>query len=354
MNASYQVVIIGASQAGLVMGYYLNRCGVSYVIVGKEERIGDVWRNRYDSLVLFTPRWINRLPGRNHLDNLDPGGYADKDEIADELERYASEHLLNVRMNTLVTKLTRETGGFVVETNKGNLTASHVVIATGPFQQPSIPDFASQLSAEDVFQVHTAHYRNADQLQDGDVLIVGCGNSGAQIAMELSRQGRAVFISGSGAMKCVPREIGGESIFWWFEKLGLYKAHIATRIGKKLSKRGDPIIGTELKSFIKRKTITVYPRAAQASHDTIIFNDGTHHKARNVIWATGYKSDYSWIDIPDAINEHEKPNHIRGVSQVNGLFFLGLPWQHNRGSALIGGVAADAEYIMNRILKSIE
>ncbi len=349
MNSSYDVVIIGAGQAGLVMGYYLQRAGVPYVILGKEQRIGDVWRNRYDSLVLFTPRWMSQLPGNVRKPSLNPNGYAHKDEIADELEAYAGDLNLNVQLNTEVTRLTKVNEQFVVETNKGSMKVPNVVIATGPFQQANIPGFARHLSGTDVFQVHTSRYKNSIQLQAGNVLIVGCGNSGAQIAIELAEH-REVHVSTGQAITFVPQEILGKSIFWWFKKLGLYRAHVNTRIGKRISRRPDPVIGTGLKTLIKNHKIMVRPRTIKADHDKVIFIDGTELQVSNIIWATGYTSDYSWLDIHGAINEYEKPVHNRGVSKEKGLFFLGLPWQYSRGSALIGGVAADAEYIIHHIV----
>jgi putative flavoprotein involved in K+ transport len=353
MNSFYRVVIIGASQAGLAMGYYLKRAGISYLILGKEQRIGDVWRNRYDSLVLFTPRWFSHLPGTIKQGNLNLNGYADKDEIADELEEYAADQQLNSQLDTEVTKLTKVKGEFLIATNKGNFIASNVVIATGPFQQPLIPDYASRLSSAEVFQVHTSSYKNSDQLKEGNVLIVGCGNSGAQIATELAAH-RKVYVSTSRAVTFVPREIMGKSIFWWFKKGGLYKFHKDTKLGRKLSRRGDPIIGVELKALIKNNEVAICPRTVQASHDQVTFHNGTNLKVSNVIWATGFTSDYSWISMPGVINEYGKPVHSRGVSKEKGLFFLGLPWQYNRGSALIGGVAADAAYITICILENVE
>ncbi len=348
MRSSFDVIIIGAGQSGLAMGYKLKSAGIDYVLLGKEQRLGDVWRQRYDSLLLFTPRWMSRLPGYTTGSCSDLDGYADRNEIADDLEAYAAEHQLNVQLDTEVKVLKRNTDEFVLETNQGNFSATRVIVATGPFQNPSVPDFADHLSP-DVFHVHTARYKNRKQLREGRVLIIGCGNSGAQIAEELAGHCE-VHVSASQPIKCLPREFLGKSIFWWFHKLGVYKASINTRIGKRLSQRGDPIIGKGLKACIDSGKVTLHPRAIMAGKDYVIFDDGESLKVDNVIWATGFDADYGWLQVPDVLDQQGRPSHMRGVCKARGVYFLGLPWQHNRASALIGGVAADAEYLLQNIL----
>ena len=346
---SYSVVIIGAGQSGLTMGVKLKSAGIDYLILGKEQRLGDVWRQRYDSLQLFTPRWLSRLPG-HPADTRNPNGYADKDEIADDLEAYATTHQLNVQLSTEVTALRRTDEGFLLDTNRGAFTTARVVIATGPFQNPSIPDFATVLSP-DVFQVHTAHYKNKEQLRNGNVLIVGGGNSGAQIAVELAKH-HVVHLSTTKTIAFVPQEILEKSIFWWFKKLGVYKAHIGTRIGQRLSQRGDPVIGKALKACIDSGEVRMHSRAISAAGNRVLFEGGESLKVYNVIWATGFTSDYGWVQVPGVLDEQGRPDHKRGVCKTAGTYFLGLPWQHNRGSALIGGVAADAEYLLQQMLET--
>lgn len=348
MRSYYPVIVIGAGQAGLAMGYKLKSAGIDYIILGKEQRLGDVWRQRYDSLLLFTPRWMSRLPGYAAGSCSDLNGYADKNEIADDLEAYGVDHQLNVRLDTEVKTLKRNSGEFTLETNQGSFSAARVVVATGPFQNPSVPDFSDHFSS-DVFQVHTARYKNHEQLREGKVLIVGCGNSGAQIAEELAGH-REVHVSTSRPIKCLPQEVLGKSIFWWFHKLGVYKASINSRIGKSLSQRGDPVIGKGLKTCIESGKVTLHPRAIMAGKDYVLFEDGDSLKVDNVIWATGFGSDYGWLQVPDVLDPQGRPRHMRGVCKARGVYFLGLPWQHNRGSALIGGVAADAEYLLQNIL----
>ncbi|QSB48715.1 flavin-containing monooxygenase [Parageobacillus toebii] len=346
MQHNVDVLVIGAGQAGLAMGYYLKQNNILFAIVGKENRIGDVWRNRYDSLVLFTPRWFSSLPGMALKG--DPNGYPTKDEIADYLEDYAQKFELPIHLNTEVISLQKENEIFRVTTNNSNYVAEKVVVATGPFQKPYIPPFAESLS-DKVYQVHTSRYLNPSQLQEGSVLVVGAGNSGAQIAVELSED-REVYLSVGHKMKFFPLEIMGKSIFWWFKKLGLLNVHINSSLGQFISKQSDPIFGKELKHLIQEGKIKIKPRTVSISGDVISFADNSQIQVQNVIWATGLYSDYSWIQIPNVLDHRGKPIHQRGVTSVQGLYFLGLPWQYRRGSALIGGVGADAEYLVNHIL----
>lgn len=343
-GSQHDVVIIGAGQAGLAMGALLQHQGIDYLIVGEEPRIGDTWRTRYDALRLFTPRWLNRLPMDNLGEQTDLAGYPGKNEVAHYLEDYAQRKQLQVALSTRVTRLSREGAGFVLETPRGRIHAGAVVIATGPFQKPSIPQFASKLAPR-VTQLHTAQYRNARQLQAGRVLVVGAGNSGAQIAVELARH-RDVHLSTGERLTFVPQTLLGKSIFWWFSRLGVYRAHVATSFGRRLSQRPDPIIGRELKRCLRDREVVQHPRTVDAKEGRVSFVDGSTLHIDNIIWATGYQPDYSWLEIAGALDDAGKPRHRRGVSDLAGLYFLGLPWQHSRKSALIGGVGDDARYIL--------
>lgn len=360
MTASefYPVIIIGAGQAGLSMASLLQSAQVDYLLIGNEQRIGDQWRERYDSLRLFTPRWMNCLPGQSVEPGRDPDGYPHKDEIADALEAYAKEQRLNVQLDTEVLRLTLNGQGsdsarYLVETNRGRFLASQVVIATGPFQQPFIPSLAADLAPE-VHQIHTAAYRNPSQLQAGPVLVVGCGNSGAQIAVELAEQHKGgVHLSVGEKPLFVPQNILGKSIFWWFKILGVYKAHINTAPGRRLSRRGDPVIGKELKALLRSGKVELHSRTVGADGDALRFEDGDELTVRNIIWGTGFISDYAWLQVPGALTEEGRPLHRRGVTHAPGLYFLGLPWQHNRASALIGGVSDDAGYLLSQVLNHL-
>jgi putative flavoprotein involved in K+ transport len=347
MNKDYDVVVIGAGQAGLAMGYYLGKTGLSYVLLDANPQVGDSWRNRYDSLVLFTPRSYSDLPGYPF-----PGersGLPNKDDVADYLALYATKFQLPIHQGTVVQKLNKMPEGFQITTNKGEYSAKRVVVATGPFHTPFVPKWSESI-ASDIYQVHTAAYKNPDELQEGPVLVVGMGNSGAQIAVEIA-ENHEVFLANGQARKFLPITILGKSIFWYFEKIGFLSTTIDDKLGNWLSNKPDPIFGygKELKALVNRGHIIEKPRAIEANGEQIRFVDGTNVVVKNIIWATGFKPDYSWIDIPTVLNGQGKPVHKRGISPIEGLYFLGLPWQYKRGSALLGGVGEDAHYLFNYI-----
>ncbi|WP_026583996.1 flavin-containing monooxygenase [Bacillus sp. J33] len=341
----YDVVVIGAGQAGLAMGYYLKKQNVSFLLLDQGSEIGESWRNRYDSLTLFTPRMYSSLPGLSLKG--ESNQYPGKDEISDYLDRYAKEFSLPVKLDTSVTNLIKERDEFVLATNYGEYRCKNVIVATGPFQKPNIPEFAKHLS-KDVLQLHSSQYKNPAQLSDGPTLVVGGGNSGAQIAVELSRD-RDVYLSVGHSPTFLPQDFGNKSIFWWFDKLGLLKANVHSRIGQLIKNRPDPIFGYELKTQLRKGRIKQKPKAISAIQDAILFEDHTEDMVKNVIWSTGFISDYSWISIPSLLDEKGLPKHKRGVTDVDGLYFLGLPWQYRRGSALLQGVGADAEYLAVQI-----
>lgn len=342
---SYDVIVIGGGQAGLAAGYFLKKKGLSFVLLDKGNVVGEIWRKRYDSLVLFTPRFYSSLPGMSLAG--DPNGYANKDEIADYLQSYAYHFELPIHFETEVTALKQFKNGFHLETTQGEYAAKNVIVATGPFQRPFIPNMADNLTKE-IVQVHTAHYLNPSNLQDGPVLVVGAGNSGAQIAVELAKD-REVYLSIGHKMKFMPLQLMNKSIFWWFAKIGILKADIHSKFGKLISSQPDPTFGFELKEVIQKGKVRLKPRTKEVRSDDIVFADQTSIKVKNVIWATGFYPDYKWIEIPQSLNSEGKPHHNRGISPIPGLYFVGMPWQFRRGSALIGGVGQDAEFIVNQI-----
>ncbi|MED4530603.1 NAD(P)/FAD-dependent oxidoreductase [Metabacillus fastidiosus] len=341
----YDIIIVGAGQAGLTMGYYLKKTNLSFLIIDQCSEIGEVWRTRYDSLTLFTPRSYSSLPGSKLVGN--KNNYPTKDEIADYLAYYVEEHALPVQLNTIVQILSKEKDSFHITTNQGLFEAKQIVIATGPFQKPFIPD-CSKLLSKEIFQIHSAHYKNKDQLKEGSVLVVGGGNSGCQIAVELAEE-RDVHLSVSKKLKFLPQDIGGHSIFHWFDKLGILKATVHSSAGRFLKRQADPIFDKELKALLKKKQVTLKPRLTSVKDDKLIFQDVSELKANNIIWSTGFKYDYSWVHIPQAFHSDGSPVHERGVTPVNGLYFLGLPWQYRRGSALLQGVGYDASYLYEKI-----
>lgn len=341
----YDVVIIGAGQAGLAMGFYLKKTNQSFLILDKLKEIGELWRNRYDSLTLFTPRAYSELPdfqmrGPRH-------GYPTKDEVADYLANYASYHSLPIQLNTSVMRVSKTIKGFQIETTNEIIYTKNVVIATGPFQEPIIPDLVENMSNH-VFQTHSSQYKNSSQLQSGSVLVVGGGNSGAQIAVELAKD-RDVYLSVSQKLTFIPQNLGGKSIFWWFDTFGILKARTTSRFGTFIKNRPDPIFGFELKKAIQSKKIILKPRTTSIKEDTFFFKDKSALKVSNVVWATGFKPNYQWLHIPDALQQNGQPQHKRGITTIKGLYFLGLPWQFRRGSALLQGVGDDAKYISQHI-----
>lgn len=338
----YHTIIIGAGQAGLAMGYYLAKLNHSFLILDAGQEVGEVWSKRYDSLVLFTPRLYNALPGLEFEGY--PHGFPTKDEVSRYLKAYAETFQLPIKHHSKVTSVQKEDNIFLVSTDKKNYQARSIVIATGPFHKPIISTFAYKLSTK-IVQLHSSNYDNPSQLQNGTVLVVGGGNSGAQIAVEIARE-KKVYLSTSRPFTFLPLKVGGRSTFWWFDKLGILKINSTSFIGKQIQKRADPIFGFELKEAIKNGTVHIKGRATDSHLGSILFEDNTALSVQNIIWATGFKPDYSWVHIHDAFNEKGKPIHHRGITNIQGLYFLGLPWQYRRGSALLQGVGYDAAYIM--------
>ncbi|SFI81289.1 MULTISPECIES: NAD(P)/FAD-dependent oxidoreductase [unclassified Bacillus (in: firmicutes)] len=339
------VVVIGAGQAGLSMGYYLKQGGYDFVILDGEKRIGDSWRNRYDSLVLFTPKSYSSLPGMK-LEG-DENAFPTKDEIADYLETYANRFLLPVQMEITVHKVQKVKSTFEVSTDKGVFHSKHVIIASGAFQKPFIPSISQSLSQE-VFQIHSSQYQSLETIPDGPVLVVGGGNSGTQIATELA-ESRDVTIAISHPLKFLPLKIMGKSIFHWLEKMGFLYAGTTTKRGSWFQKQSDPIFGFEFKKMIRKGKIEIHSRVIQAQGGEITFNDRSKINVHNIIWSTGFVPHYKWIDIEGILDEKGFPLHKRGVSPIQGLYYIGLPWQYQRGSALICGVGRDAEFLYSII-----
>lgn len=344
----YHTVIIGAGQAGLAMGYYLKQINQSFIMLDKSQGIGDEWRKRYDSLVLFTPRMYSSLPGLPLEGELHE--FPSKDEIARYLEQYAESFQLPIQLRTEVKRVRKKNNCFYVETNDQAYEAENVVIASGPFQTPNIPGFARYLSP-DILQLHSSQYKNPASLIEGNVLVVGGGNSGAQIAAELASE-RETYFSVSQKIKFFPLEIGSKSIFWWFDKIGLLKAPRHSWIAKKMQVSGDPIFGKELKDALASGAVIQKSRAVDGNGTIMRFQDHSTLDVQNIIWSTGFVSDYSWLEVKGALNYEGQPIHKRGITKVEGLYFLGLPWQYRRGSALLQGVGDDAKYIAENIQKS--
>lgn len=342
-RAPYEVVVIGAGQAGLALGYYLAEQGRRFVILDRGETVASAWRERWDSLTLFTSRRFDSLPGLAFPG--DPGGYPRSDEVVAYLEHYAATFELPVELGSTARSLTRTNGGFAIELDDGRIEADQVAVATGPFQTPRVPAFAAGLG-RDVVQMHSVRYRNPDGIPEGTVLVVGGGNTGFQIAAELSGS-RDVHLAIGSRQTPLPQRILGRDLFWYLDTTGLIRKTTASRIGRRLQQNEDTLIGSSPRA-LRRQGVALHGRAVDAAGSTVTFGDGGELDVRSVIWATGFRSDHSWIEVP-VFDEDGRLVHQRGVTSSPGLYFLGLPWQHTRGSALLGFVRDDAEYIAQQI-----
>lgn len=343
----FDVVVIGSGQAGLAAAYYLGKSKLKYLVVDKNSAIGDSWRQRYDSLKLFTPRIYSSLPGLSLHGEIN--GLPSKDEIADYLTTYREKHAIPVQLETDVYSLAAMENGFLIETSKGRISSKNIVVATGPFQTPYIPSFHDKIQHE-IVQLHSSSYRNKKQLRPGNVLVIGAGNSGAQIAAELADD-FDVYVSTSGKLAFKPLFFMGKSIFYYYNLFGLLDAGLESKRGKWLKRQPEQIYGLEMKKLISEKKIKLVSRTKDAFGDTVIFEDGKSMKVDNIIWATGFRQDFSWIDIPEVFNDFNQINHKNGVSNRHGLYFVGLPWLSSRGSALLGWVKNDAYHVVNHILQ---
>ena len=347
-STSFDVVVIGASQAGLAIGCHLARRGVRFVILDAGSEVGQVWRSRWDSLALFTPGQYSGLPGMAFPSPKDT--YPSKDDVATYLQSYVSAFDLPVKLNAKVISLTAREGKYLVRTADAGFTADQVVVATGPFQVPFVPPIVGDLDST-VFQIHSADYRNPGQLPDGEVLVVGGGNSGFQIAEELAAT-RKVTLAVGQRVPSLPQRLLGKDLFWWLSGVGFMKVSTDSRLGRKLAKR-DVLIGSSPKE-LRRSGVTLRKRLTNLMGRRALFDEGSEQDIDVIVWATGYRSDYSWIEIPTIKNAGGSIVQRRGVTPASGLFFIGLPWQHTRGSALIGFVKDDAAYIAGRIESQLE
>jgi putative flavoprotein involved in K+ transport len=345
IGETYNTIVIGGGQAGLAAGYYLAQQHQNFAILDASARIGEAWRRRWDSLRLFTPAKFNGLPGMA----FPADGYytPTKDEAADYLEAYAKKFQLPVRLNTQIDRLERVGEDYRLEAGPQSFRTRNVIVATGAYQLPKIPTFASQLDPE-VFQLHSSAYRNPDQFPTGRVLVVGAGNSGSEIALELCKDGRQVWLCGRDVGRIPADQIGkyfGGRPYWWFINQVL---SIDTPIGRKMRGQvlhhGNPLIRSNRKEILQAGIQTA-SRLAGVSNGKPCLPDGQILEVEAVVWATGFRPDYRWIGLP-VFDEYGFPNHQRGaVPGAKGLYFLGLHFQSRLTSALMGGVGKDAEYI---------
>ena len=338
-DRALDVLVVGGSQAGLAIAWHLARQGLRYAVLEAGPEIGHAWRSRWDSLTLFTPAQYDALPGMPFPAPADT--YPTKDPVAGYLQAYASALEVPVRLNARVTSLSRTEEGFEARTADQVFRAGQVVVTTGPFQTPFVPPAAQGLD-ESVTQLHSAGYRNPQALPEGPVLVVGGGNSGFQIAEELAAAGRRVDLSIATKLPVLPQRLAGKDLFWWLTHLGLMRVTTESRLGRRMSSR-EFVIGSSRRR-LQAKGVRFRPRLTGTGARTAHFADGSTLDTGVVIWATGYRPDHSWIQIPGVARDGQIA-HQRGVTGVHGLYFLGLSWQHTRGSALLGFVGDDAAYL---------
>ncbi|MBM7060244.1 NAD(P)-binding domain-containing protein [Pseudomonas sp. UL073] len=395
-------LVVGAGQAGVAMSEHLSKLGVPHLVL-ERNRIAEAWRTgRWDSLVANGPVWHDRFPGLEF--DLDPDAFAPKEQVAAYFEAYARKFNAPIRTGVEVKRVVRNADrpGFTVETSEGVIRANRVVAATGPFQRPVIPPIAPNDTA--LTQLHSAAYRNPQQLPAGAVLVVGAGSSGVQIADELQRSGRQVYLS-VGAHDRPPRSYRGRDFCWWLGVLGLWdmeaaqpgKEHVTIAVsgargGQTIDFRGLAEQGLTLVGLTKAFSNGVVSFQADLA-DNLARGDENYlelldaadaYIARNgldlpeepearrkfpdpdcvthplleldlaaagvtsIIWATGYAVDFSWLQV-GAFDANGKPQHQRGVSSEPGVYFLGLPWLSRRGSTFIWGVWHDAKHIADHI-----
>ncbi len=396
-------LVVGGGQAGVAMSEHLSNCSVPHLVL-ERHRIAERWRSeRWDSLVANGPAWHDRFPGMEFSDT-DPDAFASKEKVADYFVAYAEKIAAPIRCGVEVREVRRNVGrpGFRVETSDGVIEASNVVAATGPFQRPIIPNIVPEDAG--LMQIHSNVYRNPDQLPEGAVLVVGAGSSGAQIADELVRTGKRVYLS-VGPHDRPPRAYRGRDFCWWLGVLGKWDAetpgpvteHVTITVSgarggqtidfRRLATLGMTLVGRtesykndrmtfardladniargdanymslldEADAYVARDGLDLPEETSarkidpdpQCVANPILELNPAEAGITSIIWATGYAADYSWLKV-DAFDEKGRPKHQRGVSAEPGIYFLGLPWQSRRGSSFIWGVWHDAKHLADRI-----
>ena len=353
-DGAYQTVIVGGGQAGLATGYFLKRNGREFTILDENPRTGDSWRKRWDSLRLFTPSQLDGLPGMPYPG---PENYLPtKDELAGYLEQYAQRFSLPVRHGVKLERLMAKDGRYVLQAGRMVITAQQVIVATGPYRLPRVPSFASELDPS-ITQIHSSAYCNPSQVQGHEILIAGAGNSGAEIALELRAAGKQVWLAGRdvGTLPITSpaaRLFGGRPMWWLMRRI----LNVHTPIGRKARERiihhGHPL-GRARRAQLIEAGVQLVGRVMGSEAGKPRLEDGRVLSIDTVIWATGYRPDFRWIDLP-IFDEDGLPRHRAGVvAEAPGLYFVGLPFQTAINSAILGGVGPDAEYIAGQAAKTL-
>jgi putative flavoprotein involved in K+ transport len=349
----YGTVVVGGGQAGLSVGYHLTKRELPFMILDANDRIGDAWRNRWDSLRLFTPCRYSGLAGMPFPGV--PQAFPTKDEVADYLEAYAARFELPVRTGVRVDRLTRDGDRFVVAAGERRFSADNVVVAMATHQVPRVPPFARELDPS-VVQLHGADSRNPSQLREGGTLVVGVGNSGAEIGIELAGT-RRTWLAGKESGH-VPIDIDGLVARYVFQPLlfgliGHYVLTVNTPIGRmvrpKLLAHGAPLVRVRPKD-LSTAGVERVPRIVGVRDGLPELEDGRVLEVANVIWCTGFRPDFSWIDLPIFGNDNRGPTHYRGIVESEpGLYFVGLFFLYAMSSGFFRGVGRDAAHVVKAI-----
>ncbi|WP_426362564.1 flavin-containing monooxygenase [Streptomyces sp. E-08] len=332
LPASVPVAVVGAGQSGLAAAYHLRQAGIRCVLLDAGSEVGETWDRRWDTLRLFTSAQFSGLPGLPFPG--DAAHYPGKDEVVTYLREYAERFDLPVLTDHRVLSLRRDGDGYLLTTAHGECRAGQVVIATGAFGTARVPDFAAGLSP-DVPTLHTSEYRSASQVPPGTVVVVGDGNSGRQIAAELSETHTVVLSCSEAVSPPLPQTVVGRDMFWWMSVLGVMSLPVSMQAP-------DPVVGDRVPGLVAAGRMRTVGRITAAEGAELLVADGERVKPSAVIWATGYLTDWSWLD-PEMLDEEGQPRHTEGTGVLPGSHYLGLYRMRTRGSALIGFVGADAE-----------
>jgi putative flavoprotein involved in K+ transport len=348
----FDTVVIGSGQAGLSAGYYLKRAGRRFLIVDANEHVGGSWLNRYDSLRLFTPPWAVRLPGWTYPAR--GGPCPTKDEMIEYLQAYASRIDLPVRTGVHVDRISRDGDRYVLSSGLERIEADTVIVASGADRDPRIPAFSRELDPE-IVQLHSSAYRNPSQLREGGVLVVGAGNSGADISLDVAPS-HPTWLSGPhrGHVPVdIDRWFAQHVAFRVIRFFGLHVLTIRTRIGRKAAvkyaSQGDMLVRVKPKQFLAAGIERV-PRTVGVRDGRPVLEDGRVLDVANVIWCTGFRHDFSWIDLPVFGEDGELLHHRGVVTSEPGLYFVGLMFQYSAASSVIPGVGRDARYVVEELV----
>lgn len=342
---SVDVLIVGAGQAGLGTAYWLQRVTDLRVQIIERASVGTSWLQRWESLRLFTPRRFSSLPGMRFPAG---EGFPTTFEVADYLRGYAKRFDLPVETGHELEHLARFGDGFRAQTSRAIIETRHVVLAGGPFTVPHVPAAGSGLHAS-VVQLHSGEYRQTADVPDGEVVIVGGGNSAAQLAVELADTHRVTMVSPRRPW-FLPERVLGVDLYWWLYLTGMLNARASSPVSRYVRRRGDAIVGTVLRREIRAGRVRlVLGRVTAGEGQELVLIDGTRVRAETVLWCTGFRPDLGWLQVDGALDAAGEPVHRHGASPVPGLHWMGLPWQSRLNSSIINGVDRDARATANRI-----